>query len=91
MELRLFIIAIIPAVIITLGIYLSDRHDREPLKVLLFTYILGALTVIPAILVEEVLIRFNVFSGVLGAFYNAFIVAGLTEGYFKTTNLLKYS
>ncbi len=90
MELRLFIIAIIPAVIITLGIYLSDRHDREPLKVLLFTYILGALTVIPAILVEEVLIRFNVFSGVLGAFYNAFIVAGLTEEYFKRLVVLKY-
>lgn len=90
MELRLWIIAIIPAAVIILGIYLSDRNDREPLKVLLITYILGALTVIPSIIVEEILIAFNIFPGVFGAFYNAFIVAGLTEEYFKRLAVLKY-
>lgn len=90
MEPRLVIIAIIPAVIIIFAMYLSDRHDREPFKVLLFTYILGALTVIPSIIVEEILIAFNIFPGVLGAFYNAFIVAGLTEEYFKRLAVLKY-
>ena len=82
MEPRLVIIAIIPAAIIILGIYLSDRHDREPLKVLLLTYILGALSVIPSIVVEEILIAFNIFPGVLGAFYNAFIVAAPYRGIF---------
>lgn len=90
MEPRLVIIAIIPAAIIIFAMYLSDRHDREPFKVLLFTYILGALTVIPSIIVEEILIAFNIFPGVLGAFYNAFIVAGLTEEYFKRLAVLKY-
>lgn len=90
MEPRLFIIAIIPAAIIILGIYLSDRRDREPFKVLLFTYILGALTVIPSIVVEEILITFNIFPGVLSAFYNAFIVAGFTEEFFKRMVVLKY-
>ena len=90
MEIRLFIIAIIPAAIIILGIYLSDRHDKEPFKLLLFTYILGALTVIPAIIVEEILIFFNIFPGILGAFFNAFIVAGFTEEYFKRLVVLKY-
>lgn len=90
LELRLWIIAIIPAALIILGIYLSDRHDREPLKLLAFTYILGALAVIPAIIVEEILLIFNVFPGVFGAFYNAFIVAGLTEEYFKRLVVLKY-
>lgn len=90
LELRLWIIAIIPAAVIILGIYLSDRNDREPLKVLLITYILGALTVIPSIIVEEILIAFNIFPGVFGAFYNAFIVAGLTEEYFKRLAVLKY-
>ncbi|MBU5425754.1 PrsW family intramembrane metalloprotease [Tissierella pigra] len=90
MRLRLFIIAVIPAVIILLGIYLSDRRDREPLKVLLFTYILGALTVIPSIIVEEILIAFNIFPGILGSLFNAFIVAGLTEEYFKRLAVLKY-
>ena len=90
MEPRLVIIAIIPAAIIIFGIYLSDRHDREPFRVLLLTYILGALTVIPSIIVEEILISLNIFPGVLGAFYNAFIVAALTEEYFKRLALLKY-
>lgn len=90
MELRLLIIAVIPAIIIIAGIYLSDRHDREPLRVLLFTYILGALTVIPSVIVEEILITFNIFPGVLGAFYNAFLVAGFTEEFFKRLVVLKY-
>lgn len=90
MELRLVIIAIIPAAVIILGIYLSDRQDREPLKALLLTYILGAFTVIPSIIVEEILIAFNIFPGVFGAFYNAFVVAGLTEEYFKRLVILKY-
>ncbi len=90
LKLRLIIIAIIPAVIILLGIYLSDRKDKEPLKVLLFTYILGALTVIPAVIIEEVLIAFNVFPGIFGAFFNAFIVAGFTEEYVKRKAVLKY-
>lgn len=91
MDLRLFIIAVIPAIIIIAGIYLSDRHDREPFKVLFFTYVLGALMVIPSIIVEEILIRFNIFPSVLGAFFNAFIVAGFTEEYFKRWAILKYS
>lgn len=90
MNTRLFIIAVTPAVIGLGAIYLSDRHDREPLKVLMLTFFLGALAVIPSIIVEEVLVRFNIFSGVLGAFYNAFIVAGLTEEFFKRLMILKY-
>ncbi|HEY8361686.1 MAG TPA: PrsW family glutamic-type intramembrane protease [Tissierellaceae bacterium] len=90
MEPRLVIIAIIPAAIIIFGIYLSDRHDREPFRILLLTYILGALTVIPSIIVEEILVSFNIFPGVLGAFYNAFIVAALTEEYFKRLAVLRY-
>lgn len=79
MDLRLFIIAIIPAVICMSAVYLADRQDREPLKLLLLTYFLGALTVIPAIAIEEFLIRFNVFSGSIKVFFNAFVVAALTE------------
>lgn len=89
MSTRLFIIAITPAIIGLAGIYLSDRHDREPLKLLVLTFILGALAVIPSIVVEEILIKFNVFTGVGAAFYNAFIVAGLTEEYFKRLMIIK--
>lgn len=89
MSTRLFIIAITPALVIIVGLYLSDRYDREPLKLLLITYILGALSVIPTIFVEELLSLFNVFPGILGAFYTAFIVAGFTEEYFKRLVVLK--
>lgn len=83
MELRLFIIAIIPAVICLSAVYLADREDREPLKLLLLTYLLGAITVLPAIVIEEFLIRFNVFSGSVQVFFNAFIVAAFTEEFLK--------
>lgn len=89
MNIRLFIIAIIPAIAILAAIYVTDRHDREPIKLLIITYLLGAIAVIPSIIVEEILIRFNVFPGIFGAFYNAFIVAALTEEYFKRFMVLK--
>lgn len=89
MNSRLFIIAITPAIIVLAGIYLSDRHDREPFKLLMLTFILGALAVIPAIVVEELLIKVNVFPGIFGAFFNAFVVAGCTEEYFKRLVVLK--
>ena len=69
--------------------YLSDRHDREPFKLLVLTYILGALSVIPIIIVEELLLRLNVFTGLLYAFYTSFVVAGLTEEFFKRLIVLK--
>lgn len=89
MNLRLFIIAVTPALIFLFAIYLTDRSDREPTKLLLITYLLGALSVIPSIIVEELLIRANVFSGVLKSAFNAFIVAAMTEEYFKRLVVLK--
>lgn len=89
MRIRLIIIAVVPAIIGLLAIYLTDRIDKEPAKLLFLTYILGAIAVIPSIIVEELLVRINVFSGLYGAFFNAFIVAGLTEEYFKRLVVLK--
>ena len=53
MSTRLYLIAIVPAAIIVIALYLSDRYDREPFKLLLKTYVYGALAVIPTIFVEE--------------------------------------
>lgn len=83
MNIRLFIIAVVPAMIGIASIYLTDRVDREPAKLLFLTFILGSLAVIPSIIVEEILIKFNVFTGVFKALYNAFIVAAFTEEFFK--------
>ena len=91
MEIRLFIIAITPVLVILLALYLSDRRDREPFKLLVLTYFLGALTVIPILLIEEFLLRVNVFftEGALYSLYTSFIVAGMVEEYFKRLVILK--
>ncbi|SCG84006.1 Protease prsW [Proteiniborus sp. DW1] len=89
MNTRLFIIAVIPAVSIAVAVYLSDRYDREPISLLFKTFIFGALSVIPVIVVERFLSMFNVFTGLLGAAYTAYIVAGFTEEYFKRLVVVK--
>ena len=85
---RLFVIAITPGIALGMGIYLVDRYDREPLSLLLKMFALGALSVIPVLIVERLLLRINIFSGVLGIAYTSFIVAGFTEEYFKRAVVL---
>lgn len=90
MKLDLFITAITPGIALGLAIYLFDRYDREPIKVLLKVFIMGIIAVIPTIIVENLLSSFNIFGGTLGAAYTAFIVAGLTEEYMKRRVVLKH-
>jgi len=85
---RLFVIAITPGIALGIGIYLVDRYDREPLSLLLKMFVLGALSVIPVLIVERFFISINPFRGVLEHAYTAFIVAGFTEEYFKRAVVL---
>lgn len=85
---RLFIVAVTPTIAIGTAIYLTDRYDREPPALLLKIFVLGALSVIPVAIVERFLIGINVFPGILGIAYMAFIVAGFTEEYFKRAVVL---
>lgn len=90
MKLNLFITAITPGIALGLIFYLFDRHDREPIRMLLKVFVLGIISVIPTIIIENLLSSFNIFGGVLGAAYTAFIVAGFTEEYMKRQVVLKY-
>ncbi|MGF7060542.1 PrsW family intramembrane metalloprotease [Brassicibacter mesophilus] len=83
MFMRLFIIAITPAISIAYAVYLSDRYDREPISLLFKTFALGALSVIPTIVVERILNGINIFPGILGIAFTSFIIAGFTEEFFK--------
>lgn len=83
MNTRLFVIAITPGIALALSVYFTDRYDKEPLSLLIKVFVLGALSVIPTALVERFLMGFNVFTGVLSAAFTAFIVAGVTEEFFK--------
>ncbi len=83
MNTRLFVIAITPGIALAMAVYFTDRYDKEPLALLLKVFVLGCLAVIPTALVERFLLGFNVFGGLLSAAFTAFIVAGLTEEFFK--------
>lgn len=89
MSTRLFVIAVIPGIALTLAAYLTDRYDREPISLLMKVFILGCLSVIPAAIVENFLMSFNIFRWLLGPAYQAFIVAGLTEEFFKREVVLR--
>lgn len=89
MDTRLVIIAVTPAISVAIAVYLGDRYDREPISLLLKTFIFGALSVIPVIIVERFLSSLNIFTGLLQVAYTAFIVAGLTEEYFKRLVVIK--
>lgn len=86
---KLFIIAIIPSIILAVLIYLVDRYDKEPINVLLMVLMLGAISVIPTIMIERFLASLNYFTGLLKVVFNAFIVAGLTEEFFKREVVLR--
>lgn len=88
MVTRLVVIAVAPGIALAVAMYLNDRYDREPLSLLFLTFILGALSVVPVLFVERLLLRFNIFTGLLGIAYTAFVVAGFTEEYFKRAVVL---
>ncbi len=87
----LFVIAIAPGIAFALVLYLTDRYDREPLGLLIKIFLLGALSVIPTALVENLFSMFNFFSGLTAIIYTSFVVAGLTEEFFKRYVVIKFA
>lgn len=81
--LRLIIIAITPGIALAMGLYLTDRYDREPVRLLLRLFLYGMLAAVPTIVVERFLSNVNIFRGILSAAWTAYIVAGFTEEFFK--------
>lgn len=90
MDYKLLLISIAPAISIAVAIYMSDRYEREPIPLLIKTFLLGALMVIPTLIVENVFLTFNVFPGILSIAYISFIVSGFTEEFFKREVVLRY-
>ncbi len=90
MKLNLLITAITPGIALGLMFYLFDRHDREPIGMLLKVFFMGMIYVIPTVIIEKFLLSFNIFGGLLGAFYTAFIVAGFSEEFMKRRVVLRH-
>ena len=86
--LSLFI-ALAPIIIILFYIYFRDKYEKEPIKILLITFVVGSLTVIPIIIIEKSLTNYWSFKfsasvpNITTAAYSSFIVAAFTEELFK--------
>jgi len=50
--LELLVLAIAPGVFLTWFFYVRDRYELEPKKLIILTYVLGMLSVIPAFFLE---------------------------------------
>lgn len=75
-------LALGPVFIILLFIYFQDKYDKEPVKTLLISLLLGIVSVVPAIIIElfyEYAFNFANTSNNIVSFLYAFLGVGLTE------------
>lgn len=86
MEIPLLLgLAFAPAIYLSIIIYGKDKYDREPKRILLVAFLLGALSIIPAALVEVFLKKPLDFEelGLGNVFISAFLGVALVEEFFK--------
>jgi RsiW-degrading membrane proteinase PrsW (M82 family) len=73
-------LAALPSLAILYYFYRRDRYKREPAGLLLKTFLIGFLAVLPAALIELVIESLPLFTAPLPrAFFRAFVVAALVE------------
>lgn len=84
MDNNLLLLALAPVFVLLAYIWLRDKYEKEPWSMLIKALLLGALSVIPIMFLENLLMSFiDLFSGYTRAFYNAFVVAAFSEELFK--------
>lgn len=91
MKFDLLIISIAPSLAFLTWIYIKDKYEKEPIKFLGKLFLIGALISIPAIAIEDILMKVNIENEFLNLTYSAFIVAALTEEMLKAIILISYT
>lgn len=92
MELLWMILsAVLPGVACTLFILFIDRYDKEPRRLLFKVFFFGMLATVPTIIAETLGQYLNIFSGLKGELFEAFIVIGLSEEFFKRRVVLRHA
>ncbi len=91
--LELLTLALAPVVFLMTYVYVRDEYDREPLKYLIITFILGILTAVPVVYLGGILRQFLGVShdSIFGIIVYAFIVVALTEEWMKYLVLRYYN
>ena len=87
MSLSLLALAIAPGIAISLYIYFKDKHEKEPIKLLVISFILGILSVIPTTILSiigSLLFEFNPEShSMFFSLISCVVGIGLVEEYSK--------
>ncbi len=83
--------AVLPGLVFTLFILFFDRYDKEPKRLLVKVFLFGMLATIPTIIAETIGQRLNIFSGLFGLLFEAFVVIGLSEEFFKRRVVLRHA
>lgn len=79
MNIYLIAIAVLPVLVLAFVVYRQDKYEKEPLGKLIKALIFGALAIIPAGLMESILIRFVPPIPIVSGAYTGFVVAGCSE------------
>lgn len=86
-----FISAVVPVIVLLFFIYRKDKYQPEPLGKLILTFFVGCLSVIPAALMEGVIMMAAPsaeYMPVLNGVFTGYLVAGLSEELCKLLLLL---
>lgn len=93
--MNLLLFAIAPILIVIIYIYLKDKYEKEPKRLLLYNFLLGAIVSIIITLILSlgfnVLIPITGNTSVLQQFVKAFLVVGFTEELSKYLIVLFYA
>jgi len=80
----LLLLALAPALILMMYVYLRDKYEKEPIVLILKGILLGAIIIFPVGLVENYITDFGKsFDKIPKAAFDGFLVAGATEEAFK--------
>lgn len=89
--MNLILLALAPGVAICLFIFHRDAYNREPKLNLILSFILGAITIVPAALAEEAILGRTRTTDVGNIFVKAFLVVALIEELVKFLVFRLYS
>ncbi|SJZ42689.1 PrsW family intramembrane metalloprotease [Garciella nitratireducens] len=89
MHISLYLVAILPTIIIAWIIYFHDRYEKEPIGLVLKTFVLGGIIILPTLVIENLFLCMQSFLRIGETFYISFIVSGFTEEFLKRQVVLR--
>lgn len=79
MNIYLIAIAILPVLVLAVAVYRQDKFNKEPIGLLVKCFLFGALSILPAALLESLLSQYDPGIPVVSGVYTGFVVAGCCE------------